>query len=315
MMVLFSMQDSSRDFNSHKTQRTTDLRRNGSLQRWVFCLSLLVLVVFAGQSFAASAGADPNEPREKNRQTELSERLEELIRQLRQERSAYYVQKTRLETQIEKARENRKLLQDEFTELRRQETESDRQLQAYKTEVDDLKKQLGSKTSLEKVLTEQVQPFLASQRTEIEKGIPFKQEERITRLEAVVGDVNTPNGILMADLLGHIWNYAQEELRLARSSETYTARVKTDDESSPYARFFRVGQKILGYITEDSRRAAMWSSLARRKDWLLVTDAGQSGQIRSAVEILDRRQGPKLVTLPVAIKPANSQKGGSDASP
>ncbi len=315
MTVLFSMLDSSRDFNSHKTQRTTDLERKRFLNGWTFCLSLLVLVIFTGRSFTMPAAADPNEPREKDRQTELSERLEELIRRLRQERSAYYVQKARLEAQMEKARENRKLLQDELTELRRQETESDRQLQTYEAEVGGLKMQLSSKASLKKVLTEQVQPFLTSQRTEIEKGIPYKQEDRIARLEAVVGDVNTPGGISMADQLGHVWNYAQEELRLARSSDTYTARAQTDEESSPYARFFRVGQKILGYITEDGRQAAMWSSLARHKDWLLITNTEQSGQIRCAVEILDRRQGPRLVTLPVALEPADSQRGDSDASP
>lgn len=291
------------------------MRRNDSLRRWVFRLSLLVLAVLAGRSFAAPASADPNEPQERSKQAELSERLEELIRQLRQERSAYYVQKARQEAQIERARENRTLLQDELTELRKQGTESDRQLQTYQAEVDDLKKQLGSKASLEKVLAEQVRPFLANQRIEIEKGVPFKQQERLDRLEAAVGDVNTPGRMSMADQLGHAWNYTQEELRLARSSETYTARTQTDDDASPYARFFRVGQKILGYITEDGKQAAMWSPLSRPKNWLPITDIEPLGQLRSAVEILDRRQGPRLVTLPVAVQSADSPEGGADASP
>lgn len=62
-MVLFSMQDSSRDSNSREAFRTTGLRRTGSLRRWAFCLSLLVLVALAGQTFAAPAVADPNKPR------------------------------------------------------------------------------------------------------------------------------------------------------------------------------------------------------------------------------------------------------------
>ena len=314
-MVHFSMPDSSRDSNSRKAFGPTGVRRNGLLRKWTLCLSLLVLVVLAGQSFAAPAVADPNTPQGKSRQAELSERLEELIRRLRQERSAYYVQKARHEARIEKARENRTLLQDELNELRRQEAQADRQLQQYQAEVQDLREQLDSKASLENVLRGQIQPFLSSQRTAIEKGIPYKQQERAARLMAAAGDVNAPSRISAADRLGHIWNYAQEELRLARSSETYTARAHTEDESSPYARFFRVGQKILGYITEDGRQTAMWSSLARHKDWLLITDIKPSGQIRSAVEILDRRQGPKLVTLPVALEPTGSQEGGADASP
>lgn len=314
-MVLFSMRVSSRDSNSHKTFKITDLRRRGSLRRWIFCLGLLVLEVLVGQTFAAPAVADPNKPQVTNKQAQLSARLEELIRQLRQERSAFYVQKARQEAQIEKARENRKILQDQLNDLHRQEMDSDQQLRKYKAEVEDLKEQLGSRAFLENVLQEQIQPFLVSQRAAIEEGIPYKQQERTARLEAARGDVNAPSHITAADQLEHVWNYAQEELRLARSSETYTARAKTDDASSPYARFFRVGQKILGYITEDGRQAAMWASLPRHKDWLSVTDMKQSGQIRSAVDILDRRQGPKLVTLPIALQSTHVDEGGVDASP
>ncbi|MEJ2703983.1 MAG: DUF3450 family protein [Sedimentisphaerales bacterium] len=282
---------------------------------WVFRLGLLVLVIFAGQSLVASETADPNQPQTTSKQKELSARLEELIRQLRQERSAYYAQKAQYESQIEKARQNRKVLQGKLDDLRQQEMESDQQLQKYETEVDDLQEQLASKASLENVVREQVQPFLVSQRDAIEKGIPYKQPERIARLEAVGGDPDAPNRSSAADQLGLVWNYVQEELRLARSSETYTARAKTGDEVSPYARFFRVGQKILGYITEDGRRAAIWSSLAAHKDWLFITDAKQASQIRSAVEILDRRQGPKLVTLPVALTSKDSDERSADVSP
>lgn len=314
-MALFSMQDSLRGSNRREALVTTGLRRKGSLQRWTLCLNLLVLIALSGQTLAASAVAEPNKPQETNRQRELSERLEELVRQLRQERSAYYVQKARHEARIEKARENRKILQDKLDDLRRQEAESDQQNQKYEAEVEDLTGQLGSRASLENVLREQIQPFLVSQRTAIGNGIPYKQQERMARLEAARADVNAPSRISAADQLGRVWNYAQEELRLARSSETYTARAKTEDESSPYARFFRVGQEILGYITEDGRQAAMWSSLPRHRDWLFITDMKQSGQIRSAVEILDRRQGPKLVTLPIALRSTRSDKGGSNASP
>ena len=314
-MVLFSMRDSSRDSNNHKAFGITGLRQKGCLQRWIFCLSLLVLEVPAGQTYAMPTVADPNKPQGTSRQAELSARLEDLIRQLRQERAAYYVQKARVEARMEKARENRKVLQDELNALKRQQAETEQQLRDYEGEVEDLKAQLGSKASLENILARQVEPFLIRQRAAIEDGIPYKQQERIARLEAAGDDVNAPSRMTTADPLGHIWNYAQEELRLARSSETYTARAKTKDESSPYARFFRVGQKILGYMTEDGRQAAIWSSLPVHKNWLSITDVKTSGQIRAAVEILDRRQGPKLVTLPIPLRSTRSEEGDSDAAP
>lgn len=302
------MQDSLKNSSNRKTFRITDVR-------WcIYCLVLLVLIAFNSTAFAAPATEDANEPRQTNKQKELSEQLEDLISRLRQERAAYYTQKARLDSQTEKARENRKILQDELDDLRKQENESDQQLRKYEAEVENLKEQLAPKKSLENVLDERIQPFTVNQQAGIENGIPYKQQERTERLKAAVGDANAPDAVSASDKLGHIWNYAQEELRLARSSETYTARAKMEDGSSPYARFFRVGQKILGYITEDGRHAAIWSSLQDAKSWIPVTDTKQSAQIRSAVEILDRRQGPRLVTLPIALETTDSKKEDSDAS-
>lgn len=314
-MVLFFMQDLLRNFSNSKTLEGSDRRGKGCLRRLALCLGLAVLVAFASATFAESPVADSNKPRETNRQKELSGRLEELIRQLRQERSAYYAQKSQYETQTEKNCENRKILQDELSDLRRQEAESDQQLQKYEQEVEDLKKQLVPRASLESILREQIQPFLVTQRAALENGIPYEQQERTARLEAGGGDANAPSRLSMADQLGHIWNYVQEELRLARSSETYTARAKADDGASPYARFFRVGQKILGYITEDGRQAAIWPPPARHTGWLIITDTNQVAQIRSAVEILDRRQGPKLVMLPVALASKDPDERDANASP
>ena len=307
-MVLSFMQDSLKDSSNDNTLKITDLRL------CIICLGLLVSMSFSSRAIAAPAVEDANEPRQTNRQKELSEQLEDLIRQLRQERAAYYVQKARLEAQTKKARENQKILQTELDDLRKQEDESDQQIQKYEAEVGNLEEQLVLKESLENIMDNQVRPFIANQQVAIEKGIPYKQQQRIERLEAAVGDANAPDAVSVSDKLGHIWNYTQEELRLARSSETYTARARTDGESSPYARFFRVGQKILGYITEDGRQAAIWSSLRDDKKWMIIDDTKQSAQIRSAVEILDRRQGPKLVTLPIALESRDLKKEDSDAS-
>ena len=309
------MQDLSRDSNSPEALTKKCLRREGPLLKWAFCLCLPVLILLTCRTVAAPGIADPNKSRQTNTHRELSQRLEDLIRQLRQERSAYYMQKAQYEGRIEKTRENRRILRDELEDLRRQETETNQQIQKYEAEVEDLKKKLVSRSFLEESIKEHIKPFIVKQRMAIENGIPYKQQERIDRLEAVRVDANDMSNISAADRLGHVWNYGQEELRLARSSETYSARAKAMDEASPHARYFRVGQKILGYVTEDGRQSAMWMLLPDKKDWLFITDTKQSSHIRSAVEILDRRQGPRLVTLPIVLWPGSPDKEDADASP
>jgi len=309
------MQDLSRDSNSPQVPTIEWLRLEGPLIKWAFCLCLLVLGTLARRTVAASGTMDPNEPGQTNTEKEPSERLEELIRKLRQERSAYYTQKAEYESRIQKARENRRILREELEEVRRQESQTDRQIRQYQDEVDDLKIQLELRSSLEDVISRHIEPFLIKHRTAIEKGIPYKQEERIARLEGVGVDVNDVSTGSVADRLAQVWNYGQEELRLARSSETYSARAKAMEDAAPHARYFRVGQKILGYVTEDGRKTAMWLSFSDESEWVFITDARQSAQISSAVEILDRRQGPRLVTLPIVLWPRSLVKETFDASP
>jgi hypothetical protein len=89
--------------------------------------------------------------RDGNQTKELSQHLEDLIRHLRQYHSAYYVQKSRYENRIDKARENHKISRDELEDLRQKEVETNQQIKKYEVEVEDLKKQLILKTSLEAI--------------------------------------------------------------------------------------------------------------------------------------------------------------------
>ena len=282
------------------------LKRKCYLQLLVWCLILLVLIVLTDQILAESRSTDSNISRDIDKRAKLTQRLQDLIRQLRQERSAYYTQKAQHDVQMQKAHQNLKILQDELDDLHRQEAELNQQLQKHRSEVEDTKDQLVLKNNLQNVIRQRIKPFVLSQRATIENGIPYKLKERVGRLEAVSNVLKDPNLVSVSDQLGHVWNYAQEEFRLSRSQETYTARAPAKDGSTPYARYFRVGQLILGYVTEDGRQTAIWSSLLDNKGWQVITDQKQSSQIRSAVEILDRRQAPGLVVLPITLQNTDS---------
>jgi hypothetical protein len=279
------------------------LKRKGYLQLLIW---FLILFALTNQVLSDSRPKDSNTPRDTDKQAKLTQHLQDLISRLRQERSAYYIQKAQYDVQTQKARKNLKILQDELDDLNRQEAELNQQLRKYEIEVEDTKEQLVLKNSLQNMIRQQIVPFISSQRVTVENGIPYKLKERIARLEAVSDVLNDPNLFSVSDQLGHVWNYAQEEFRLSRSSETYTTRAPSKDGSTPYARYFRVGQLILGYVTEDGRQTAIWSSLFDNKGWQVITDQKQSSQIHSAVEILDRRQAPKLVVLPITLQNTDS---------
>lgn len=309
MMVRLYMQVSSRDSDSRAPAPTCrPTSRCGRL--CALCLGLLVLLIPSRPGAVTAGPADPNSIQLESPQLQkLSETLESLIRQLRELRSNYYVQKAQDDAQIQKARQNSEILQSDLDDLRQQEADLDQQVQKYKSEVEGLKNQLVLRSTLRAAVRRQIKPFRSSQRSAIESGAPYKQQDRIARLEAACEDSNDVNATSVADQLDRVWSYAQEELRLARSSETYTARIPSEDGASPYARYFRVGQLILGYVTEDGQQTGMWLALPDEKGWSAIFEPKQANQVRDAVEILDRRQGPKLVTLPVAIQSEDVGQG------
>lgn len=241
-------------------------------------------------------------------QTNLLDTLQDLVDQLRDQRQDYYLKKAEDDAEIQQLQANAALLKTQLDELRRQEAQLDEQIKAYQSEIPTLLTPLASKKQMRRAVAQGTAAFVAQQTTRIEKGIPYKQIERLARLQAALADANEAISPSAADQLGHLWSYAQDELRLAGSSETYSDRASVEKDVTPYARYFRIGQSMLGYVTEDGQQTALWLSTLQGGQWQSILDPGQAAQVHNAVEILDRRQAPGLVSLPIAIGTLNPNR-------
>ncbi|UCD48920.1 MAG: DUF3450 family protein [Phycisphaerales bacterium] len=278
-------------------------------RRWLQLSALFVGVVVScmitHQAFAASTSNMTTES-----QTDLLGTLQDLVSRLRTQRQAYYQQKAQDDARIQEAQENVQVLQAQVTELRQQEADLDAEIRKHRAEVETLAVQEIQRTQVRRIIASKAATFAAQQENEIEKGIPYKQSERIARLRAGLADANEVDPPSVAELLGHLWSYAQEELRLADSSETYSDRTTVEGDLTPYARYFRVGQWMLGYVTEDGNRTALWLPRFSGGTWEPILESSQMTQVRDAVEILDRRRAPGFVSLPITTGPWLIEKVG-----
>jgi len=184
-------------------------------------------------------------------------------------------------------------------ELRRQETDLDAEIGKYRAELATMTGEATQRAYVRGVIADRISTFAIQQKDEITKGIPYRQKEHIARLGAGSADANDAVSRSATEQLGHLWSYAQEEMQLAGSSETYGERATIEGDLTPYARYFRVGQWMLGYITEDGRRTALWLPEYTGGAWEPVLEADQVNRVRSAEEILDRHQAPGIVLLPI----------------
>jgi len=234
--------------------------------------------------------------------------LQDLVSRLRAQRQDYYRQKAQDDAEIQQAQDNAQLLKTQLDELHKQEAPLDEQIRKYQSEIQTLDSQLALKADMRRAVEQKTAAFIAQQATRIEDGIPYRQQERLARLRAGSADANEATSLSAAGQLGHLWSYAQEELRLAGSSETYSNRASVGDDVTPYARYFRVGQLMLGYVTEDGQQTALWLPSLPGGQWQQIPDPGQAAQVRDAVEILDRRQAPGFVSLPIATSSLNADR-------
>jgi len=268
------------------------------LQLGVLLLGSVVSCLLAHETRAASApvGALEN-------QTDLLEKLQGLVAQLHAQRQDYYQQKAQKEAKLQQARENARLLEAQVSELRRQEADLDVEIGKYRAELETMTVEAMQRAHVRGVIADKISTFSVQQKEEIEKGIPYRQTERIARLRAGSADANEAASRSTAEQFGHLWSYAREELQLAGSSETYSERATIEGDLTPYARYFRVGQWMLGYITEDGRRTALWLPEFAGGAWEPVLAADQMTHVHNTVEILDRHQAPDIVLLPIVTGP------------
>ncbi len=269
------------------------------LQLGALVVGVAVVCLLTHQTLAAS---QPTETVENK--TDLLDTLQDLVSRLRTQRQDYYRQKAEEDAEIRRTRENAQLLQTQLDDVSRQEAGLDEQIRKYKSELQTLNEQSALETDVRHAVARETAAFIVRQKSEIERGIPYKQNERVARLGADPTDANEAASPSAAEQLGRLWSYAQEELRLAGSSETYSDRASLENDVTPYARYFRVGQSMLGYVTENGAQTVLWLPTLDAGQWQSILDPGQAAQVRSAVEILDRRQAPGFVSLPIATNPS-----------
>lgn len=244
-------------------------------------LTLLLLIAAApeGQENPADGG-----------EAKLQDELRATLKALREERSAYYSRQRARTEAIEAARAPVKRLEIELSELRSRQQEADKTLADLKADVEKFRKEEAA-DGLRAGLPAELEKSLKDAKEFIDKGIPYRAADRGLRL-------GKPGEGTPTEQFGRYWSFLQEEFRVARSGEAYSAEVPLDGGRAKPARIFRVGHLILGYVTEDGLQVGLWNGSA----WVAPSTPEQEQRIREAVETLDRRRTPSLLNLPVLRK-------------
>jgi len=274
-------------------------------------IGFLTAIIFLNSCFwtcstAASGSEQPSavsSSADSNSQPEPTEELWTLVCSLRQLRSDYYEEQGRRSDRIRQLGETTEKLQAEAEELRRHEKQIDESLAKINSDIQKLQAENEKDESVKLSVAKKLDGFVTRQTKEIEKGIPYRQNDRLMRLNGDVPSDQLQQEQSVADVFGRIWSFAQEEMRIARSGETFTEMVRLDDKRLQHARLFRVGHQVLGYMTEQDGRAGIWLDSATWKK----AKKSEAEAVGAAVEVLDQKHLPKYIQLPVKIEPTGRE--------
>jgi len=269
--------------------------------RWYMVLALLIFT--PGSTMFAAVMPDPNqlESAASAKEVDLLDELRSLVQALRETRTAFYERQHKTESRIEQKRADLASLESRVAELRSAEEEIDRDLAQIVQEVEQLGLELQTNDTHQAQLADNMDAWIRKGLRFVDEGIPYRQTERRLRLSSIGVEGSVRELATAADTMGRIWSFFQEEMRIARSGETFTEQMDVGENRMKYAQMFRVGHQVLGYLTEDGQQTGMWIFQDGRKQWKHRLPEKNARSVQTAVEILNRRQEPELVPLPVSV--------------
>jgi len=259
-----------------------------------------VMVCLASTGIFALDNADTKDISVTN--SPASDQLWALIRTLREERTAFYERQTKCSNKIDETRNTIKILQQKHDELKTKQDYLDQEVARIQRKIASMQKDASQEKEACLILNRQIDNFVSTAAERIRTAIPYEKGKRISRLpERSQAETLVASDAIFDDF-ARIWSFAEEEFRIATSGETFTSQITLDNETMPYARLFRFGHQILGFVAEEGSGAGLWQSGEPGKQWLNMTSYSEMKPIVEAMNILDKNVVPALVQLPVQVK-------------
>jgi len=268
-----------------------------------FYLFIFLLLSCLSSSILFAAPPDPNrqQPLSTTPEIKMLQELRSVVQTLREERSVFYEKQQQFESHIQQKHDDLADLDSQLSELRAQQEHLDQDLAQIEQDVSKLTSELQSHQTQQAQWQKSMEQWIRRGLISVDAGIPFRQSQR-RKLLAPQQEAAAPESFNAAETLGQIWRFFQEEMRLAQSGETYTQSLDIGDQRIKYAQIFRLGHLVLGYLTEDAQETGLWLTQNGTKQWQHTLTHKDDRAVRDAVEILNRRQEPKFISLPLSLQ-------------
>ncbi len=223
---------------------------------------------------------------------DLTDELSATLRELRQLRSGHYATNAALAAEITTTREVVKTLREEVGQSESEQARLRAEAEAIRADLVELGTRRDGLREQRAAILASIDAFGDAVRPLVDVGLPYRRESRLRAIDGFEAQESPRSAF------ARLWTFAEDELRVARSGETYSDEIELSDGRVKHARFVRIGKHVLGFVTEDGVDVGIWMA---NEGWVTDTSRFDPESVRTAVEILDRRRGPEHVSLPIRL--------------
>ena len=140
-----------------------------------------------------------------------------------------------------------------------------------------------------------VEPAIAALRQAVERGIPFRKDERLAALDAIASQVNA-GAIDAGAAITRLWQHVEDELRLTREN-TLDRTTITIDGAERYVTIARLGMVTMLFQAEDGTCGTLQRDGAAWR-WTETTDPTEREHVKALFEAFDKQGRTGWVELP-----------------
>lgn len=277
--------------------------------------SLPIAILAAGGLLALAVSVPAAEPspgrdgEEVKSPAQIQEELTQVLGALRRLRQGYYERKRAADERIASLAEQIAQLDERRARLTQEKEMLAEEVSTSAAETKRLREAGEKYDALCGEVRGVLRKFVQVQRKTVETGLPYRQEDRLVLLRRLTTELERDE-MPLSGLVELAWLFAQGELREGAEGSSYSDKMSLPGGREKPARFCRLGHLFLGFVTEDGKEAGY---AAPGKEggfvWVTASPDEYGGQIRESVLILDRREPPRLLVLPLSVVPRKDVAG------
>ena len=189
-----------------------------------------------------------------------------------------------------------KIVIEENANLRTYNSQVSAQIAQQNKDIDLINAQIGGITQTRREVLPLIQDMITTLRDFVMADIPFKQEDRLERVEALQDLMDKPD-VPQSELYRLVMERYKTEAEYGQTIDAWNGTADIDGDTQQ-VRYVNIGRVAYLFQTQAADRSFVWDNSEGSRGWVEL-DSGYNSAIDRVIQMAEKAIQPELVSIPV----------------